>query len=178
MQVVFSMMEKITAPLKKITGGARDTGKALRDTSDRLRELNKQQKDLDGLRELHQGMRKTNAELSTAQQRVAELAARMKGTENPTRAMTREFNAAVRSVKSLQDASERQGMQYRALRERLADAGIGSRQLANAQTWLKNSIAATNAELADQQKKLAASQRQQQAMASARQRADKLRSTA
>ena len=43
MQVVFSMMEKITAPLKKIAGGARDTGKALKDTSDRLRELNKQQ---------------------------------------------------------------------------------------------------------------------------------------
>lgn len=178
MQVVFSMMEKITAPLKKIAGGARDTGKALKDTSDRLRELNKQQSDLNGLRDLHQGMRKTSAELATAQQRVAELAARMKAAENPTRAMTREFNAAVHSVKSLQDASEKQGAQYRVLRERLADAGIGSRQLATAQTWLKNSIAATNAELADQQKKLAASNRQQQVMANARQRADKLRSTA
>ncbi|MCP1573637.1 hypothetical protein J2S30_002016 [Herbaspirillum rubrisubalbicans] len=178
MQVVFSMMEKITAPLKKISSGAKDTGKALKDTSDRLRELNKQQNDLNGLRELHQGMRKTSAELATAQQRVTELAAKMKATENPTRAMTREFNAAVRSVKSLQEASEKQGIQYRALRERLTDAGIGSRQLANAQTWLKNSIAATNAELADQQKKLTASHRQQQVMANARQRADKLRSTA
>jgi hypothetical protein len=178
MQVVFSMMEKVAAPLKRIAGGARDTGKALKDTSDRLRELNKQQNDLNGLRELHQGMRKTNAELATAQQRVVELAAKMKAAENPTRAMTREFNAAVRSVKSLQEASERQGAQYRILRERLADAGIGSRQLANAQTWLKNSISATNVELADQQKKLAANARQQQVMANARQRADKIRGTA
>ncbi|WP_432239915.1 phage tail tape measure protein [Herbaspirillum robiniae] len=178
MQVVFSMMEKLTAPLKKITAGSRETGKALKDTSDRLRELNKQQADLNGLRDLHQGMRKTNAELATAKQRVSELAAKMKATESPTRAMTREFNAAVRSVKSLQETSDRQGTQFRALRERLGEAGIGARQLANAQTWLKNSIAATNAELADQQKRLATSARQQQAVANARQRADKLRGTA
>lgn len=177
MQVVFSMMEKITAPLKRIAGGSRETGKALKETSDRLRELNKQQKDLNGLRELHQGMRGTNAELSTAKQRVADLAAKMKATENPTRAMTREFNGAVRSVKSLTETSERQSTQYRQLRDRLREAGIGSRQLADAQTWLKNSIAHTNAELESQQKKLAASARQEHAVAQARQRADKMRST-
>src|SRR5450830_756889 len=178
MRVVFDMVERLTAPMKRIVSGSNEAAKAVKATTDRLRELNKQQSDLNGLRELHQGMRKTSSELATAQQRVSELAAKMKAAESPTRAMTREFNAAVRSVRNLQDASERQGAQYRQLRERLSDAGIGARQLANAQTWLKNSIAATNSELVSQQKNLAANAKHQHNIAAAQQRADKLRGVA
>src|SRR5471032_437118 len=95
-QVVFAALDKITGTLKKIMGGTSDTAKALKATSDRLRDLNAQQKNIGKFRELHSGLDATRTKLDAAQQKVASLAAKMKQAETPTRAMTRELNAAVK----------------------------------------------------------------------------------
>jgi len=102
----------------------------------------------------------------------------MQQTTTPTRAMTREFNAAVKSASLLKQAGHQQGEQMQILRSRLSGAGIDTRKLGSAQTWLKDSIAFTNAELTAQQKKLAAVGAQQLKANAARQHADKLRTTA
>ncbi|MGF6115898.1 hypothetical protein ABIE30_002971 [Janthinobacterium lividum] len=178
LQVVFAALDKITGPLKKIMGGSSETAKALKATSDRLRELNTQQRNLGKFRELHSGIRTTGVELKEAQKKVKELAASIKQTESPTRAMTRDLKAATKVTQALTLKGREQSQQFRVLRTSLKDAGIDTRQLGKAQEWLKNSIQLTNVELASQQKRLAASAAKQQRVTNATQHADKLRSKA
>jgi hypothetical protein len=178
LQVVFAALDKLTGPLKKITGESSALGKAIKANNDRLKELNAQQKNVGRFRELNAGLQASTGKLRETQQQIAALAQRMQQTTTPTRAMTREFNAAVKSAGALKQAGQQQGEQMQILRTRLSGAGIDTRKLGTAQTWLKNSIAFTNAELTAQQKKLAAVGAQQQKVAGARQHADKLRTTA
>jgi hypothetical protein len=178
LQVVFAALDKITGPLKKIMGGSSDTAKALKATSDRLRDLNTQQRNLGKFRELHSGIRTTGVELKEAQKKVKELAASIKQTESPTRAMTRDLKAATKVTQALTLKGREQSQQFRVLRTSLKEAGIDTRQLGKAQEWLKNSIQLTNVELASQQKRLAASAAKQQRVTNATQHADKLRNKA
>jgi hypothetical protein len=175
---VFAALDKITGPLKKIMGGSSETAKALKATSDRLRELNTQQRNLGKFRELHSGIRTTGVELKEAQKKVKELAASIKQTESPTRAMTRDLKAATKVTQALTLKGREQSQQFRVLRNSLKEAGIDTRQLGKAQEWLKNSIQLTNVELASQQKRLAPSAAKQQRVTNATQHADKLRSKA
>ncbi|WP_139143504.1 phage tail protein [Janthinobacterium sp. HH104] len=159
-------------------GGSSETAKALKATSDRLRELNTQQRNLGKFRELHSGINATRTKLKEAQDKLNDLAAKMKQTTTPTRALTREFNAAVKVTQALTLKSREQSQQFRVLRTSLKDAGIDTRQLGKAQEWLKNSIQLTNVELASQQKRLAASAAKQQRVTNATQHAGQLRNKA
>ncbi|PHV16328.1 phage tail protein [Janthinobacterium sp. BJB303] len=176
--MVFAALDKITGPLKKIMGGSSDTAKALKATSDRLRDLNAQQKNISKFRELHGGLDATRSKLEAAQQKVASLAAKMKQAEAPTRAMTREFNAAVKAAAALKTAGQQQAQQLQVMRERLAGAGIGTKDLANHERTLRREIEATNKTMTLQQQKLANAAAKQQRVTNATQHADKLRSKA
>ena len=178
LQVVFAALDRITGPLKKIMGGTSETAKALKATSDRLRDLNAQQKNIGKFRELHGGLDATRTKLEAAQQKVASLATKMKQVENPTRAMTREFNAAVKAAGALKTAGQQQAQQLQVMRERLAGAGIDTKDLANHERTLRREIEATNKTLTTQQQKLANSASKQQRVAAATQHADKLRDKA
>ena len=178
LQVVFAALDKITGPLKKIMGGSSDTAKALKATSDRLRDLNAQQKNISKFRELHGGLDATRAKLEAAQQKVASLAIKMKQAEAPTRAMTREFNAAVKAAGALKTAGQQQAQQLQVMRERLASAGIGTKDLANHERTLRREIEATNKTMTLQQQKLANANAKQQRVTNATQHADKLRNKA
>ncbi|AYM78600.1 phage tail protein [Janthinobacterium agaricidamnosum] len=175
---MFAALDKITGPLKKIMGGSSDTAKALKATSDRLRDLNAQQKNISKFRELHGGLDATRAKLEAAQQKVASLATKMKQAEAPTRAMTREFNAATKAAGALKTAGQQQAQQLQVMRERLAGAGIGTKDLANHERTLRREIEATNKTMTLQQQKLANAATKQQRVTNATQHADKLRSKA
>ncbi|MBE3023069.1 phage tail protein [Janthinobacterium sp. GW458P] len=159
-------------------GGSSDTAKALKATSDRLRDLNAQQKNISKFRELHGGLDATRSKLEAAQQKVASLATKMKQTEAPTRAMTREFNAAVKAAGALKMAGQQQAQQLQVMRERLAGAGIGTKDLANHERTLRREIEATNKTMTLQQQKLANANAKQQRVTNATQHADKLRNRA
>ncbi|OEZ48037.1 hypothetical protein JAB1_44570 [Janthinobacterium sp. MP5059B] len=178
LQVVFAALDKITGPLKKIMAGSSDTAKALKATSDRLRDLNAQQKNISKFRELHGGLDATRTKLEAAQQKVASLATKMKQAEAPTRAMTREFNAAVKAASALKTAGQQQAQQLQVMRERLAGAGIGTKDLANHERTLRREIEATNKTMTLQQQKLANAAAKQQRVTNATQHADKLRNKA
>ncbi|SDN92085.1 hypothetical protein SAMN05216517_114125 [Janthinobacterium sp. OK676] len=178
LQVVFAALDKITGPLKKIMGGSSDTAKALKATSDRLRDLNAQQKSISKFRELHGGLDATRTKLEAAQQKVTSLAAKMKQVETPTRAMTREFNAATKAAGALKTAGQQQAQQLQVMRERLGAAGIGTKDLANHERTLRREIEATNKTMTLQQQKLANANAKQQRVTNATQHADKLRNKA
>lgn len=178
LQVVFAALDKLTAPMKKIVNESTTLGKAMKATNDRLKDLNAQQKDVGRFRELSAGLQTSSAKLREVQQHVATLAQKMQQTAQPARAMTREFNAAVKSAGALKRAGQQQSEQLQVLRDRLSGAGIGTDRLSKHERSLRGDIAATNTQLAEQQKRLAAITAQNQKIAGARKYADKLRSTA
>ncbi|MGX9777078.1 phage tail tape measure protein [Janthinobacterium aestuarii] len=102
----------------------------------------------------------------------------MKQTEAPTRAMTREFNAATKAAGALKTAGQQQAQQLQVVRERLAGAGIGTKDLANHERTLRREIEATNKTMTLQQQKLANAAAKQQRVTNATQHADKLRNKA
>lgn len=178
LQVVWSMLDKVTGPLKKIMGESSATAKALKATRDRLKELNEQQKQVGQFRELSAGLRAGSTRLQKAQQRVRELAQQMQAVQNPTRAMTREFDRATNKARAIKDANQQQSQQLQVLRDRLHEAGISTSNLGQHERTLRGNIAATNAQLSAQQQRLAAVTRQQERMAIARDRMNKTRATA
>jgi hypothetical protein len=178
LQVVFAALDKLTGPLKKITGESSALGRAIKANNDRLKELNAQQKDVGRFRELRTGLDVSASKLREVQQHVAGLAQKMQQTAQPTRAMTREFNAAVKSAGALKRANQQQSEQLQVLRDRLSGAGIGTDRLSKHERSLRGDIAATNVQLAEQQKRLAAIAGHQQKITGARQHADKLRGAA
>ena|GEM_PF-442874 len=178
LSVLLNMIDKVTAPLRGIAGSSAATSKALRETRQRLKDLQKAQDDLKGFRQLKAGTQALGTQLSAARQRATELGRALASTTNPTRQQAREFAAAKRQADAL-------GVQYQAnvrrlqsLRDGLGAAGIHTRNLAGHERRLRDDIAATNAQLGEQQKKLSALTQQQQKMAAARQSFERSSATA
>ncbi|MBV8635660.1 MAG: phage tail protein, partial [Burkholderiaceae bacterium] len=115
LQVIFSMVERVTAPLKKIIGDSSQAGKAMKALRERLKELDSQQKDISGFRRLHNGTQETAARLDLARAKAKELAEQMKATESPTRTMTREFNRATTAARLIKEQHERESQQLQIL---------------------------------------------------------------
>lgn len=178
LQVVFAALDKLTAPLKKIMGESNALGRAIKANSDRLKELNAQQRDVGRFRELSAGVQASSGKLRELQQHIGGLAQKMRETAQPTRAMTREFDAAVKSAGALKRAGLQQSEQLQILRDRLSGAGIGTDRLSKHERSLRSDIAAANVQLAEQQKRLAAIAGHQQKVAAAGQYAGKMRTAA
>lgn len=178
LEVLWKTVDQMTANTRKILGTNKEMSRGLKETRDRLKELEKTQKTVGEFRELHKGLRGTSTALRAAEERVQQLARGIKETESPTRAMTREFNAAVRAARDLNNQHQQQSQKLQALRDRLSAAKVSTRDLGTHERQLRGDIAATNAAMATQRDRLVQLQRQQERMSVARERRDKLRSTA
>jgi uncharacterized protein YukE len=155
LRVVFDMMDKITKPMKAIAGESAVLGKAVKATSDRLHDLNSQQRKAGRFYEMHKGLQQTRRDFSAAQKTVDDLARTLAKTEKPTRALTREFSAAKKAAAALSKKSAAQRVKMQFLRTELHAVGIDTAVFRSAQARLKDSIALTNTELVNQQKRLA-----------------------
>lgn len=178
LSVLLNMIDKVTAPLRGIAGSSAATSKALRETRQRLKDLQKAQDDLKGFRQLKAGTQALGTQLSVARQRATELGRALASTTNPTRQQTREFAAAKRQSDALGGQYQASVRRLQSLREGLGAAGIHTRHLADHERRLRDDIAAANAQLGEQQKKLSALTRQQQKMATARQSFERSSATA
>ena len=178
LQVVFSMIEKITAPLKRIIGESTASGKALKALRDRLKDLDSQQKALSGFRQLHSGLQETANRLDAARQRAKMLAEQMQATEQPTRTMTREFERATKAAKLIKEQHQRETQQLQVLRDKLSAAGISTQQLAQHERSLRNNIADTNAQITSQQHKLSELAKRHEQVSAAKKKMESTRVTA
>lgn len=178
LQVIFSMLEKVTAPLKKIIGESSNSGRALKAVRDRLKELDKQQKDISGFRKMHSGLRETSTRLGEAQHKVEALAQKMRAAESPTRTMTREFERATKAARLIKEQHQEQSQKLQVLRSRLHDTGISTQNLGTHERNLRKDIAATNAQMTIQQQKLTDLAKKQEKVSAAKQRMEKTRSAA
>ncbi len=155
LQVVLDAIDKATRPLKQINNGSLETARALKAARDRLKELNTQQKDVSAWRTQRAASEMTSAALTAAREKVKALSQQFAATGAPTRAMTREFQAAVREATKLKQQHQQQSVQLQGLRSKLQDAGISTKNLGTHERQLREQITATNATISAQGKRMA-----------------------
>ena len=168
-RVLLNTIDRVTAPLRSVQRQSRVAGQALKAARDKLKALNDSQKQINGFRELKQGLSATRSELQAAQQRTQALGRALAQTQNPTRAMTREFEHAKRAMQQLKQQETTQTQQLQLLRQRLNAAGISTRSLGEHERRLRQEIINANQQMERQRRRLEELTRQQQRLTRATQ---------
>jgi TP901 family phage tail tape measure protein len=156
LQVLLNAIDKASAPLRQISQGSLETARALKSARDRLKELNTQQNDISAWRSQRAAAQETSQALEAAQAKVKGLSQQFAATGVPTKAMAKEFRAAVREAQALKQAHQQQSEKLQSLRTRLNDAGISTKSLSGHERQLREQIGATTASINTQSERLAA----------------------
>lgn len=154
LQVVLSALDKATAPIKGIMKSSAGLGAQLKQTRDQLKGLQSQQSNIQSFKALKDASEQSRQAMSAQQQKVKELAAGMRQAEVPTKAMTKEFQAATREAHRLKQNHGANTQQLQAMRGKLSEAGISTKRLGDAERSLRGRISETNKSLTDQQNRL------------------------
>ncbi|MGH8817431.1 MAG: phage tail tape measure protein, partial [Achromobacter pestifer] len=178
LRVIAAMQDKLSGPLKKIKQTSATSAAGVVELRDKLKALNGAQRDVGRFRELSRGLQLTRAEMSASQQRVAALAQQMQASASPTRAMTREFNAAVRVAQQLKAKHSEQSIELQRLRNNLNNAGLSASNLARDEQGLRQRIDQTNAALDRQMQKMKAAASRHERLGAAKDRYNAGRSAA
>jgi len=136
-RMLLEAADKATKPLRDLAGGSTKAAKALKATRDRLSELNKVQGNISRFREMKSSLRDTEQQMAKTQARIRELAQKISQTSNPTKKLTRDFEAAKRQGKQLSDQHDRESQALEKMRRSLSDAGVSTRNLANHERRLR-----------------------------------------
>lgn len=175
LQVHLSAMDKATAPIKALMNSTSGLGAQIKQTRDTLKGLQAQQSNVESFKKLKAASDISRQAMSAQQQKVKELAAGMRQAEVPTKAMTKEFQAATREAHRLKQNHTANSQQLQVLRTRLNEAGVSTRKakdgtggLGQAERDLQQRIQATNKSLEDQKRRLAAVGAQQARLSAAK----------
>lgn len=168
LRVLLNVIDKALGPLKRITQGSGATAKSLKAAREQLKVLNATQADTSAWRTQRAALEQTSRAIDANQAKIASLARSMNAAGPPTRAMTRDYQRAIRESQRLKQQHDSQSQAVQALRGRLAAAGIDTRKFQEGERALSKQIAATNATISEQGRKLQELNRRQQAMAKAR----------
>ena len=172
LKIIAALQDKLSAPLKKIKGAGNASATSMKELRDKLKSLESTQKSVGQFRELSRGLTQTRDQLQQANAKVAELARGMKGAKEPTAAMRREFDQAVRASQRLKTAHQEGAQKLQTLRDRLSGAGVSTRNLASADRTLRESVVRTSQALRQQERQLGSVAQRQRQLAAARQKLD------
>jgi len=161
LQVLLNAIDRATRPLRAIQRQSTEAAQALKAARDKLKNLNDTQKQVTGFRELKQGLASTQAALESARLHAQQLGKTLAQTQNPTRAMTREFDQAKRALHQLKQQENAQTMQLQQLRQKLQTTGISTRNLGEHERQLRQDISAANQQMDIQRRRLESLARQQ-----------------
>ncbi|NKB13374.1 phage tail length tape measure protein [Ralstonia solanacearum] len=178
LEVVLAAVDKATRPLRNLMSANNDLARAVKATRAQLKDLERTQAGIDSFRKLSRDAAITGNQLKTVRGRADELARQLKETREPSAALTKAFEAAKREAQALKVRQSELVEKLHQVRGRLADAGIGTQNLAQHQRALRSRIASTNEQLEAQTQRMAAVTAQQRRMAAAHQAADKVRARA
>ncbi|WP_313554098.1 phage tail tape measure protein [Stutzerimonas nitrititolerans] len=162
LKVNLQALDNATRPLRNIAGGAVGLARNLRDTRSELKHLQGQQKDVSSFRTLKGASEQTGAALQANRERVKALSRELASTSTPTKALTRDFQSAVRQGHALKQKHNEQQRELQGLRSKLGEAGISTRNLGQHERDLRAKVSQTNQVLAEQEgrlKKLTAQQK-------------------
>lgn len=178
LRVVAAMQDKLSGPLKKVKQASATSAAGVAQLRDKLKALNNTQRDISKFRDLSRGLQDTRTNMAAAQQRVASLAQQMRASGEPTRAMTREFQNAVRAAQQLKAKHGEQAMALQRLRSSLSTAGISTGNLARGEQGLRQRIDQTTVALERQMRRMNAAAALQQRLSAAKDRYNAGRATA
>lgn len=173
MELVLQAIDRATRPIRAITKGNIGLGQALKQSRDQLKSLQAQQADIRSWAILRNASAKTDTALDAARARVKELGREMHAVGPPTREMVADMQAAIRTATDLKRKHQEQQAQLQGLRNRLADAGISTRNLSQHSRDLKQRITETNEAISAQGRRMQALVQQQKRLAAARSQFDK-----
>lgn len=169
LEVVLKAVDRATRPIKAITGSSTGLARTLKETREALKGLQGQQKDISSFRALRGQAEQTAKAMQASRNQVRQLSQQMASTNAPTKALTGEFQRAVRQAQALKAKHGEQQQALQALRGRLNEAGISTRKLGEHERELRGRIASTNASLSTQTTRLQALTRQQDRLTRAKQ---------
>ncbi|WP_421684483.1 phage tail tape measure protein [Stutzerimonas urumqiensis] len=154
LKVNLQALDNATRPLRTIAGGATSLGRALKDTRGELKGLQALQKDVSSFRNLKGASEESGAALQANRERIKALSREMAATATPTRALTREFQSAVRQGHALKQKHNEQQRELQGLRGKLGEAGISTRNLSDHERELRQRVERTNQTLGQQEQRL------------------------
>jgi len=154
LKVNLKALDNASRPMRTVLTGAVGLGRALRDTRSELKGLQAQQKDVSSFRNLKGASEQTGAALQANRDKVKQLARELASTEAPTKALTHEFQRAVRQGQALKQKHSEQQRELQGLRGKLNEAGVSTRNLGQHERDLRNKVTQTNQPLAQQETRL------------------------
>ncbi|MCQ4319710.1 phage tail tape measure protein, partial [Stutzerimonas stutzeri] len=154
LKVNLKALDNATRPLRTIASGATSLGRALKDTRGELKGLQALQKDISSFRNLKGAADQTGSAMQANRERVKALSREMASTATPTRALTREFQSAVRQGHALKQKHSEQQRELQGLRGKLGEAGISTHNLGQHERELRQRVEGTNKTLAQQEQRL------------------------
>lgn len=168
LKVNLQALDNATRPLRTIASGATSLGRALKDTRGELKGLQALQKDVSSFRNLKGAADQTGGALQANRERIKALSREMAAAETPTKALTREFQSAVRQGHALKQKHNEQQRELQGLRGKLGEAGISTRNLSDHERELRQRVERTNQTLGLQESRLKSLTAQQKRLGQAK----------
>ncbi|CAI2120904.1 Phage-related minor tail protein [Serratia fonticola] len=168
LQVLLSAVDKISRPFKSMQASNKALAASVKATKDQLKQLDSQAAKIDGFRKTKTQVAAAAQALTAARNNARQLATALKATDSPTAKQIRQFQKAREEATKLKQkyADLRSSLQNQ--RTALQNSGVATNRLGEAQRTLRSRISAANAELANQQQRLAQQAQQQRRITEAR----------
>ncbi|AOJ11683.1 phage tail tape measure protein [Burkholderia mayonis] len=168
LRVMFDMIDNWTKPLKNVLNSNKGLAQSLKQTRTELAELGKQQKAVASFREMRSGLAETSTKLSAAQGHVKQLAGSLRAFGPPSRQMIADLGRARQAASKLRAEQKKQTIALDAIRGKLSQTGIDTRNLAAHERTLRANIAQTTAAMQAQTRQLDVMSERERKLAAAR----------
>lgn len=178
LQVVLAAIDKATRPIKSIMQGSIGLARTLKSTRDTLKGLQAQQSNISSFKTLKGATEQTSQAMQANRDKLKQLGQQLANTATPTKALSAEFQRAVRQGHALKQKHGEQQRELQGLRGKLNAAGISTRNLGQHERDLRQKITQTNQSLSQQESRLKRVTQQQQRLAKAKQQYEKTQSLA
>lgn len=147
LQVLLSMLDKASAPLRKIDAASKASGDSLRKTRDALRALDQVQKQVGEFKRLKEGSHVTAMRMKDLQQQIRNTAQQMQTGLGPAGELSTKLKKLTDEARRLKGEESEQLAKLQQLRSRLAESGVATGKLGTAEAKLRGDIASTTASL-------------------------------
>lgn len=148
---IFSELGKLVGPLVGIGKGAGEANSKLKGLRTELAGIKKTQADLSSFKALREQMRGSGNAIEEARRKSKALSAEIAAAARPTQALRREHERAQATVRRLVAAQKDQVAEAVRLKDKLREAGVSVRSIADAERQLESRTDQANAALKEQQ---------------------------
>ncbi|WP_144883349.1 phage tail tape measure protein [Leclercia adecarboxylata] len=170
LQVLLKAVDQATRPFKAVQTASKTLAGDIRGSQNELKELNAQARRIEGFRTVSGQLAVTGEALKKAKAEAEALGVQMRNSANPTAAQVKAFENARRSAAGMQEKYNALRQSVQRQRTELQQSGIDTRNLSAAGRTLRNSIAATTANIDRQREALARVSQQQERLNAVSQR--------